>query len=168
MDLVSGIAAATQAINIAKSLRTIEKNYDAAAYRAQLADLLNSLTDTKLALSEAKDCLAEREKEILRLKESFETKAKLVRGKGDYDFPSDENGKPIGYPVCPRCAQLEGRVIQLKEHERSGTAKCPACRDVFNPVVCYLPSGSGHETKQDKESADWDAAMSRSPGVSFY
>lgn len=162
MDIASGITAVTQAINIARALRSVERDFDAATYKAQMADLINALTDAKLALSEAKDGVAERDKEITRLKANFEMKSALVRGVGDYDYLADANGNPLGYPVCPRCEQVDGRIIQLKEHENSGKARCPACSDVYTPVVSYLPHGSAHLTKQDQELADWEAAAAAS------
>lgn len=51
MDIVGGLAAASQALGIAKALRGIEKDYDAATYRAQIAELIDALTDAKLALT---------------------------------------------------------------------------------------------------------------------
>jgi hypothetical protein len=161
MDVISGISAATQAIGIAKTLRSIEKNYDQATYMAQIADLINALTDAKLALSDAKDGLAERDKEIDRLRASFEVKATLVEGDGGYNYLPDSNAKAIGYPVCPKCEQLHGRIIQIKEHEYSGKARCPVCSEIYVPVVCYLPHGGGFITKQDKENSEYKSASSR-------
>ncbi|MES2158181.1 MAG: hypothetical protein V4512_10275 [Pseudomonadota bacterium] len=162
MDIVSGIGAVTSALGIAKTLRGIEKTYDEATYKAQVADLINALTDAKLAMADAKESLAEKDKEIERLRASFESKARLVLGDGGYSYLTDEQSNPLGYPVCPKCEQVNGRIIQTKEHESSGKARCPACSDVYTPVICYLPKGSGYVTKQDKESADWSAAMSSS------
>lgn len=167
MDVISGLAAASQALGIARGLRTIEKGYDAATYKAQIADLINSLTDAKIALSDAKDTLAERDKEIARLKANFELKSGLVKGIGDYNFLANEDGRPVGYPVCPKCENVDGRIIQLKEHEASGKARCPACSDVYNPVVCYLASG-GYATKQEREKAEWDAIIARSSSGTGY
>jgi hypothetical protein len=108
MDIFAGIAAATEALKIAKALRSIEKDFDAAAYKTQITDLIISLTDTKLALSEAKDQLSERDQEISRLKANFEEKSNLIKGLGDYSYKTDINGNPQGYPVCPRCEEVEG------------------------------------------------------------
>jgi hypothetical protein len=168
MDIVSGINAVSSALGIAKALRSIEKSYDEATYKAQVADLINALTDAKLAMAEAKEDLASKDKEIMRLTQSFEAKAMLVSGDGGYSYFSDENGNPVGYPACPKCEQVHGRVIQTKEHEFSGKSRCPACSDVYHPVICYLAHGSGYATKQDKESAAWSAAISRSSGSDYY
>ena len=159
MDIVSGLGAVSSALGIAKALRSIEKSYDEATYKAQVAELINSLTDAKFAMAEAKEDLANKDKEISRLTESFKAKADLVPGDGGYSFFADANGNPVGYPACPKCEQVLGRIIQTKEHEVSGKSRCPACSDVYHPVICYLAQGSGHATKQDKESADWSAAM---------
>lgn len=167
MDIASGIVAVTQGLSVAKALRGIEKSYDEATYKAKVAEVIEALTDAKLALAEAKDSMAERDKEIERLKAAFEAKAALAAGEGGYSYITDDGGEPIGYPVCPKCEQINGRVMQTKEHEHSGKSRCPACGDVFTPVVCYLPKGSGYVTKQDKESAEWSAVMRNSSRTSY-
>jgi hypothetical protein len=168
MDIISGISAATQAISIAKALRGIEKDYDAASYKSQITDLISSLADAKLALSDAKDQLADRDQEIARLKASFEDKASLKKGIGDYSYKTDENGNLYGYPVCPRCEAVDCRIVQTKEAGRSNAASCPVCSKVYHPVDCYLPAGSGFLTKQQQESSEWEAAMANSKSKNFY
>lgn len=162
MDIITGITAISNGLGIAKALRGLEKNYDAATYRAQIADLIDALADAKLALSDAKEKQSDNSAEIARLKAAFETKSSLIKGEGDYNFLSADDGNPIGYPVCPKCEVLEGRISQTKEHQYSHTSRCPACETVYNPVVCYLPQNSGYKTKQDKEKARMNAAMDQS------
>lgn len=152
MDLMAGIAAATQALGIAKALRAVEKSYDQATYKAQMTDLVDALTDAKLALAQAREDMAEKNAEIERLKRSFEKAASLVKGDGDYNFLTAEDGSPIGYPVCPKCEQVDGRVIQLKEAGNFLAARCPACDKTFTPVTCYLPGGDTKETKFNRET----------------
>jgi len=159
MDIAAGIGAVSSALTIAQTLRGIDKSYGDATYKAQLAELIVALADAKLAMAEAKEDLAGKDKEIERLKASFEAHSALVKGNGDYSYFADDNGKPLGYPICPKCQQVDGRVIQLKQEGASINAKCPACATVYNPVSCYLPHGSGHETKEAKESADWSASI---------
>ena len=168
MDIISGISAATQALNIAKALRSIERDYDAASYKSQITDLIVSLTETKLALSDAKDQLADRDQEIVRLKASFEDKSNLKKGIGDYSYKTDEQGNLRGYPVCPRCEEVDGRIVQTKETDHSSKSSCPACSKVYTPVVCYLPVGSGFLTRQEKEEADWNASTARSSSQNHY
>jgi len=168
MDIASGIAAVTQGLGIAKALRGIEKSYDEVTFKAKIAEVIEALTDAKLALAEAKDGLGERDREIERLKAAFEAKAALVTGDGGYSYLADDSGKPLGYPICPKCEQVNGRIMQTKEHEHSGKSRCPACSDVYTPVVCYLPQDSGYVTKQDKESAEWSAVMRNSSSRASY
>ena len=157
MAIIEGISAVSTALGIAKTLRDIDKNYDAVTYKAQMADLVGALTDAKLALADAKEQIAEQAKEISGLKASFEAKCSVVKGHGDYHYISDDQGNPLGYPICPKC-EITGMIVQLKEWERSGNGQCPHCSKIFNPVVCYLPYGNAHLTKQDKESYEWDSA----------
>lgn len=158
VDLLAGITALSEGIGIAKALRGISKDYDSATHRAQVAEMLDLLTDAKLAMAEAKETLAERDKEIARLKASFEAKADLVKADGDYEYFADENGNPVGYPTCPKCQPLHGRIVQLKQKVYVETASCPACSEVFAPVTCFLPQGSSYRTAKEREKAEHDAA----------
>jgi DNA repair exonuclease SbcCD ATPase subunit len=68
MDLISGIAAATQAVQLVKELKAIDRSVDEATFKNMLADLTLALADTKIALSEARVALADREAENADLK----------------------------------------------------------------------------------------------------
>lgn len=167
MDIVSGIGAVTSALGIAKTLRGIEKTYDEATYKAQVADLINALTDAKLAMAEAKEDLAGKDKEIERLKASFEQRGNLYDGPGDYKFFTGDDGMPRGYPICPHCEAKEGRIVQLKQDNVIIQAKCPVCSNVFRPVECFVPQSAGgpttlrkmDEQRREQESARASAAL---------
>lgn len=124
MDIIAGIAAATQGLSILKTVREIDKNFDAATYRSRLADATDALSNAKLALIDAREELAKRDKEIERLQSAFEAKGKLIKGEGDYNYFVGENDQPLGFPVCPSC-EAEGRIVQLKQDGPTETARCP-------------------------------------------
>ena len=67
MDVMTGLAALGQAIKITKDLRDIERDLDAAAYRAQMADLYSNLGDAKIALTDARELIHERDQQIAAL-----------------------------------------------------------------------------------------------------
>jgi hypothetical protein len=165
---MTGLTAASTALNIAKSLRSIEKGYDAVSYKTQIVDLIDALTDAKMALTDAREAISERDKEIQQLRSSFEERAALVKGDGDYKYIADTDGKPVGYPICPSCEPVRGRIIQLKELDYTGQAICPGCSMTFKPVTCYLPKGSSHPTKQDRDAAAWEAASKNSSNSPYY
>jgi len=155
MDLVGGIAAAGNALGIAKSLRDIDKAYDAATYRARIADLVDELTDAKLALVEAKDELASKDREIAELKAAANQAKSLTRGDGDYQFFANANGERSGFPACPSCLAV-GRVIQMKQNINIDAAKCPSCKEEFRPVTNYIPAsenGGSETTAVDRHNA---------------
>lgn len=158
MDIVGGIAAASQALGIAKALRSIEKDYDAATYKAQIVELIDSLSNAKLALIDARENATELEKEIERLRATFEAKGKLVKGEGGYSYFVGENGKALGFPVCPSC-EADGRIIELKQDGPTETGRCPTCDKSHKPVTCYLPDGGtlrGEELR--RQAADFARA----------
>jgi hypothetical protein len=65
MDLMSGLAAASHAIQIAKDLRSIDRSVDEATFKLKLSDLTMALADTQIALSDAKLQIAELNAKLL-------------------------------------------------------------------------------------------------------
>ena len=161
MDIASGIAAVTQGLGIAKALRGIEKTYDEATLKARIAEVIESLTDAKLALAEAKEDMAAKDKEIERLKAAFEAKAKLVKGPGDYEYIADEEGRPIGYPICPKCHETDGRILQLKQNIKHNAGQCPVCEKEYKPVTAFLHYEGGAAYTKQNEFDDKAAEMNR-------
>lgn len=161
MDITAGIAAVTQGLGIAKALRSIEKAYDEATYKAQIAELIGSLTDAKLSLAEAKDEMAAKDKEIERLRATFEAKAKLAKGPDDYDYKSDDEGRPIGYPICPKCHETGGRIVQLKQNVKHNAGRCPVCEMEYKPVTAFLHYDAGTPYTKQNEFDDKVADVNR-------
>lgn len=125
---------------------------------------MSSLADTKLALTEAREVMAGKDAEIAALRDSFAAQGNLIVGDGDYKFPSSENGKPLGYPVCPKC-ELDGKIVQLKQNVEIIQARCPACLTEYQPVTCYLAPEDGDATlrsRQDRLRSEQSARSSAS------
>ena len=68
MDLAQGLTAASTALSIVKQLRELDAKFDAATFKMAIADLTEALADTKIALSEAKELLAQRDTEMRALR----------------------------------------------------------------------------------------------------
>jgi soluble cytochrome b562 len=141
VDPTAVITSVTAALKAAKAWRDVEKAFEAAGFRAQLADVIDALTDSKLALAEAKERQATDNAEIARLKLTIEKRAALINGAGGYRYAADENQNPIGFPVCPKCDQIDGRLIHLVQDGGVEQAKCPACATKYTPVSCFLVGG---------------------------
>jgi hypothetical protein len=161
MDIASGIAAVTQGLSIAKALRSIEKTYDEATAKAKIAEIIDALTDAKLALAEAKEGLADRDREIERLRAAFAAQGKLVTGPGDYMYKSDAEGRPLGYPTCPKCQAVDGRIVQLKQNIHYHTGQFPVCESSFRPVTAILHYTGDTPYTKDNEYSDAMAEANR-------
>ena len=111
MDIMTGISALSQALNIAKQLKEFEREFKDAEFKLKIADLYSSLADAKIALADAKIELDAKEAEIERLKRThrrLEEETVEIRG---YRYPKSE-GEPMQHPFCPVCQQKEGLLIQ--------------------------------------------------------
>ena len=73
MDVIGGLTAVSQAIGIAKELKQIDRTIDDASFRLKIADLIESLAETKIALADAKEEIAKHKREIRKLNETLET-----------------------------------------------------------------------------------------------
>jgi hypothetical protein len=82
MDIGSAIVAVSDGLKAAKAWRDVEKAFEAATFRAQLADVIEALTDAKLSLAEAKEALAGRDAEISRLTATINDRSELKVGEG--------------------------------------------------------------------------------------
>jgi hypothetical protein len=126
----------------------------------KIAELVDALTDAKLALSDAKEALADQARQIEALKINFQTKANLVRGEGDYLYFAEENGEPLGFPICPSC-EIDGKLVQLKRDGKANKTKCPRCKSEYAPVSCFLAASARDRTLHEKESRESSEAWQR-------
>ncbi|PDT24465.1 hypothetical protein [Rhizobium hidalgonense] len=139
MDIMMGLAAATQALDIAKKLREFDQDFKASEFRLQIAELYGNLADVKIALADAKAALQEKDQEIERLKRVNEGKLKTIRI-GNYNFGIGEDGKPLSKAFCPACEQSNGAQIPISRG-LSGHDLCPKCQGVYDARATNLPVG---------------------------
>lgn len=123
MDVMMGLAAASQALDAAKKLRDLEKDFDAATFKMEIANLMVALSDTKIALSEARETIAEKDAEIRRLSTIQASQVRVVKN-GGFSFGVDD-GIVRRIPFCPTCEQ-NGKQNQFSE-PMSGMFLCPVC-----------------------------------------
>lgn len=140
MDLMTAIAAATKSLEALKSVREISKDFDAAAFKAKIAELMSDVADMKIALIEVKDELAAKDKEIDRLKAAFsrrETETVEVYG---FRYEKSGHGEPMGAPFCPRCETVSGVLMHLadvRKKDMGSIMTCPNCKAEYGRVSCY-------------------------------
>src|SRR5687767_12000892 len=82
MDVLTGIAALSQAINIAKFIRETEKDLQGAEIKSRMVELYEKLSDAKMALVDARDDLRSKDEEIAELKKRFEFREATVKHQG--------------------------------------------------------------------------------------
>jgi hypothetical protein len=117
MDIAAGLTLLGQATSIVKNLRDIEKGFDVAALKVQMAELCGTLADVKIALSDAREAIHDKEKKIRELEEKIST---LTSGES-----------------CPICGEGRMKISASHEHPHFGfagvqerTLKCEKCGHV--------------------------------------
>ena len=137
MDIMTGISAISQALDITKKLRDLDKKFDESEFKMQISDLYLALSDAKIALADAKLELSNKDAEIDKLKSVHNSKMPTVTYKG-YNFGIDEDGKDIGRPFCPVCEKTKDIQIQLIRVS-SRADLCPSCNAPYSGYPYRLP-----------------------------
>ena len=142
MDLMLGLTAASQALEIVQRLRDISKGLDEAETKLQLAELYGKLADVKVALADAKVGLQEKDESIRDLTDRLAFKAELVELDG-FKYRKGPDGKPVGKPFCPACEVKYGQFYQIAfgavVHDRT----CPNCRYKYGTEAKQIRPGDG-------------------------
>jgi hypothetical protein len=138
MDLISGISAASQALDLVKKLREIDADLKGAEAKLKLADLYGMLADVKIALADAQTELKAKDAEIAHLKEVNEGKLKTFMRNG-YKFGIGDDGIPLPRAFCPACL-ANGQQIMISEGI-GGHDLCPKCEGIYSESDVKLPAG---------------------------
>lgn len=132
MDLISGIAAASQAISLVKDLRELEGDYNEAQLKAKLSEIYSSLADVKMALADAQVANSELSQQIEKLEKAMRRKADLIEVR-DLQYEKNDAGEAVGRPFCSVCLE-EGifmKVTQDSDRSRDD-CRCPRCKAIYS------------------------------------
>jgi len=100
LDILTGLAALSQALGIAKELREIDRGLDEAAFKLKLADLQTNLAEAKASLSDAKIELSSKSQRIKELEGELD-----LAINGDY---------------CPKCRSGRMKLVRTDFHHMYG------------------------------------------------
>ena len=129
----TALASLKTATEIAQLLRSADKGFIEAEYKLKLADMMSSLADTRIAISELKELLISKDEEITNLNITIKSleinRSELTHKNGLYYMEGDES------PFCPQCIESSGRRFHLQrttKHElMRGNWKCTNCGNFF-------------------------------------
>jgi chromosome segregation ATPase len=113
LDLVAGIAAATEALKLTKELRSIDRELDKAELKLRLVELTDRLLEAKEALQDAKEERRTLVQQLSDLEIKLRQKGRLVDERGLLYEMNDE-GKQQGEPYCNYCYVKEERLYRLR------------------------------------------------------
>lgn len=135
VDIPVLLASISNSIGIARAVREI--NFDQADLRVKMLELIDTLTESKIALTDAQEDLQEKDREIARLTAAFARTGELVQRQG-YQFLKNTRGEPQGTPVCSRCLEVDGRIMLTTRHTgERGTVVCPQCKTVYTAARAF-------------------------------
>jgi hypothetical protein len=141
MDFGTAIASVTHALELLRVMKDIDKDFDAASYKGRIAELTVALADAKRDLVDARDAVADSQKEIERLKETFRRRTEstvVVRGRR---FEKTPAGEAMGMPFCDRCETMDGiliRLVSVIDAKTGRKAICPQCKSDFGNELGFI------------------------------
>lgn len=116
MDVMMGLSAIKQTLDITKELREIDGKINVAELKLRLSDIVERLLEAREALSDAKETERELRAEIRVLKAKLSAKPRLQDENGLL-FELNDNGERIGEPYCNLCYVKEDRLYRLRHFE---------------------------------------------------
>ena len=134
MDIIGGMNAANQALNMINELRKLDKEMDKADLKLRLVDLADKLLESKQALQDAQQ-------------REFDFKAKITQleaelaERGDFEDEDgllhelDNDRKRLPGPFCNHCYVKEGKLFRLIfGSDMRGAYRCSNCDGYYGPV----------------------------------
>lgn len=131
MDIMSALTAGTKALEALKAIQEIDKSYDAAAWKAKVAELMSDIADMKMALIEANDKirLLETQTEALSAQVKFKVERTVTERNG-FVYEVFDGGSVADLPFCQNCT-TGGKYVRIVRTP-GNTALCPACKTHFD------------------------------------
>lgn len=115
------------ATEIAKILKESNVSLEKAEFKLKLAELISSLADAKIEMSEIQQLLVEKDSEIRKLNEQISIKDKL-EWEPPYYWLKKEHNKDG--PFCQNCYDKNKELIRL-QGDGSGYWECKACKSTY-------------------------------------
>lgn len=153
MPIIEALTAVGTAIDVAKGMRAVEKNFDAATYKVQIADLMTALSDARLELVAARDAAIEKDAAFEELKRTLTRQAELVQARGGFKYQANEAREPTGHPICPTCEQRDGKLVFTVQDGSARKVRCPVCDSRFDGVAIYTALPSSEPMTLEKDEA---------------
>ena len=131
-SIIATLAAIKHSIDVVKAVKDADYDLDKAILKEKIAILVDSLLEAKIQAGETLDLVAEKDKEIVRLKDLLNFKNNLNLNDGKY-YELDNEGNFTGEPYCPKCWEVENIPVHLK-HIEELRYTCPNCENAFGPT----------------------------------
>jgi hypothetical protein len=142
MDIMTGISAATKALEALKAIKDINKSFDAATWKAKVAELMSDIADMKVALIDANDKIRNLEKHNDELIEKVKFKAGKTKYEHGLEYEVFEDGTTAELPFCQHC-MTTGKYVRIVRTPTGVSAICPGCKTSYDlRSVIYRPSPS--------------------------
>ena len=153
MDLTSISAALSSlktATEIAKLIKDSDVTLEKAESKLKLAELISSLADAKIEITEIQQVLLEKDKEVRALNTQLEMRAKLSWDK-PYYWLIDESRKDG--PFCQHCYDKNHELIRLQGN-CVGSWECKACKNRYFDNA-YDRSPINYSVRNDSPFGDY-------------
>jgi hypothetical protein len=127
MDIMSAIAAGTKALEALKAVQDINKQYDAATWKAKVAELMSDIADMKVTLIDASDQIRQLESEKKELTAKVSFKAEKTKYENGLLYEVFEDGTIAEFPFCQNC-MTNGKYVRIVRAPIGGGSHCPGCK----------------------------------------
>ena len=118
MDIMMGLSAIKQTLDITKDLRDIDDKINVADIKLRLSDIVERLLEAREALYDAKERERELLEKIVQLEAALNKKPRLQDERGLL-YEIDESNARKGEPYCNQCYVKEDKLFRMLSTERA-------------------------------------------------
>lgn len=153
LDFAALLTSTTAAIGIARAVSEAKGAYDQADLKLKMAEIVGTLADVKLALTDAIGESKSKDEEIERLKKAFAFRGETTEHRG-WVHPVTKHGEPYGNPFCPRCIEKDGRFMLLRQVGQGySNLACPMCSTKYHCDSVLISKEEIEASHEDRQKA---------------
>lgn len=132
MAVISAILGSVKAAtDIAKLIKDSDLSLEKAEFKLRLADLIGTLADARIQITEIQELLVIKDAHIQELEDAFQNKDTFLRVRDAY-YRVNDSGSPAGQPHCMNCWQVKHKAYELHYEAGNRFAKvCPVCKTKY-------------------------------------
>ena len=153
MSVTSALVGIKNAIDIARIIKDSNYSIEKAEINLKIADLIGALADAKVAIATIQEDIAEKDSEIMKLKNALKISDNIFYESPYYFIRIDDESERDG-PFCQKCYDSNRKLLRLQSQKIKGYWLCKECENDYMDKD-YVETKVNYTSTMRRERSDW-------------